>query len=130
MSQQTARRGKRFADLVAEAKPQIQEVSKETLQAWLQTGVLPDGRPFTVLDVREPDEVAGGVIAKANGDQTVVIPRGQLEYAIDDVLPDQDTPIVCYCRGGNRSALAAKTLQEMGYPNVWSLAGGWRNWSA
>ena len=79
----------------------------------------------TLIDVREQDEYRGGHIPRALG-----IGRGILEYHIADVVPDLNREIVLYCRGGNRSALAADSLQQMGYTNVHSMDGGFREWSA
>ncbi|MEB3206295.1 MAG: rhodanese-like domain-containing protein [Vampirovibrionales bacterium] len=129
-TQPQARRGKRFSDLVNDVKPSIREISKSQLQQWLEHAQTPDGEPFILLDVREPDEVAGGQITHVSGEKPVTIPRGHLELYIDEAIVDQDAVIVCYCRGGNRSALAADTLQKMGYSRVYSLAGGWRQWTA
>ncbi|MES1248308.1 MAG: molybdopterin-synthase adenylyltransferase MoeB [Actinomycetota bacterium] len=75
------------------------------------------------VDVREQDEVDEGYIPGA-----VHIPRGFLESRIESAAPDRAQPIVVYCAGGNRSAFAAKTLEELGYENVVSLAGGYADW--
>ena len=77
-----------------------------------------------MIDVRENDEFREGHLPGARG-----IGRGILEYHIADEIPDADTEIVLYCRGGNRSALAADSLQQMGYTNVLSLRGGYREWT-
>jgi rhodanese-related sulfurtransferase len=114
----TARKGKRFAQLVADAKTRITELTIAQLKEWQGTG-----KAFTLIDVREPSDYAEGFIEGA-----VSIPRGLLELALDDVVVDQDTTVVLYCGGGSRSALAADTAQQMGYSNVLSLAGGWRAW--
>lgn len=117
---ETARRGKTFQQLVGEAKTRIQEMTADELRA-LQA----EGREFVLLDVREPGDFENGHIPGA-----VNLPRGILELEIDEVAPDQDKLVVAYCGGGSRSALAADTLQTMGYNNVVSLAGGWRGWNA
>ncbi len=114
----TARRGKTFQDFVSEAKSQIQEISADELRQWLT-----EGKEMVVVDVREPDEYANGQIPGA-----VNIPRGLLELEIDEVAPDQDKPVVAYCGGGGRSALAADVLQQMGYSKVYSLARGFKGW--
>jgi rhodanese-related sulfurtransferase len=54
--------------------------------------------------------------------------RGVLELRIEGLIPDNSAPIICYCGGGSRSALAADNLQKMGYTNVVSLAGGFKSW--
>lgn len=74
-----------------------------------------------VIDVREKEEFDSGHI-----DGAAHVGRGVLELKIDDVVPDKNTPIVCYCAGGNRGALAAETLQKLGYTQVFSIAGGLR----
>lgn len=89
---------------------------------------------FAVIDIREPDEYHAGYIPGA-----VSIPRGLLEFKVgkEDVweeagmyIPKKTDSIVLYCRSGNRSALAAKTLAQLGYTNVQSLEGGWEAWHA
>lgn len=114
------KRGKTFKDLVGEAKGRIREVTTEELKQWQA-----QGKAFALLDVRETDDFQNGHIEGATH-----LSRGMLELDIDDVVPDQDTLIVTYCGGGSRSALAADTLQEMGYDNVFSLAGGYRGWKS
>jgi molybdopterin/thiamine biosynthesis adenylyltransferase/rhodanese-related sulfurtransferase len=76
-----------------------------------------------VLDVREPDEYDQGALPGA-----LHIPRGHLEAQIEGKATDRDQEIVVYCAGGVRSAFAAKTLQELGYTNVLSMAGGFGKW--
>ena len=75
------------------------------------------------IDVREADEYEEGYIPGA-----VHIPRGFLESRIESAAPDRAQPIVAYCQSGNRSLFAAKTLEELGYENVVSLAGGFVDW--
>ena len=106
-------------DLITEAKARITEVSPADVLAMQQRGERP-----VLLDVREPNETALG---RAKG--AVVIPRGTLEGAIEARVP-RDRTVVVYCGSGNRSALAAQTLQEMGYAKVSSLAGGYRAWAS
>ena len=112
------RKGKSFQDLVAEAKSQVNEIDVPTLKDWVT-----ERRPLTILDVREAIEFQNGSIPRA-----ISLPRGILELEIDDVVPDQDHPVLVYCGGGSRSALAAQTLQAMGYDKVYSLTGGFRDW--
>jgi rhodanese-related sulfurtransferase len=107
-------------DMVAAAKAQITEVDVSTLKQRMA-----QEPNLVVIDVREIDEWPAGTIP---GAQT--LSRGVIEFQIDRLVPDRTTPIVCYCGGGSRSALAAQTLQQMGYTNVASLTGGWRAWSA
>ena len=111
---------KTFQELCDEAKTRIRETSGDEVEARIGDrdwkGVL--------IDVREQDEFRAGHLPGARG-----IGRGILEYHIADEVPDTDREIVLYCRGGNRSALAADSLRQMGYTNVLSLRGGFRQWS-
>ncbi len=75
------------------------------------------------VDVRERDEWDEGHIPGA-----AHVPRGSLESRIEGLLPDRSQPVIVYCAGGSRSAFAAKTLEELGYENVASLAGGFTDW--
>jgi rhodanese-related sulfurtransferase len=105
------------SDLVNEARQRIREVTpKEALALHAQGGV-------TFLDVRDLQEVNLGKIPGA-----VHISRGQIENKVEGVL-SRETPLVVYCGGGSRSALAADTLRQMGYEKVSSLAGGFRGWA-
>lgn len=106
-----------FRDLLAAAKAEIREVDTAGAEALLDAGGV------AVLDVREPDEYDQGAIPGA-----VHIPRGHLEAQVEGRLADKDTPVVVYCAGGVRSAFAAKTLQELGYADVVSMAGGFGKW--
>jgi sulfur-carrier protein adenylyltransferase/sulfurtransferase len=106
-----------FRDLLAQTKSEIREVDT----AGAETAVAGDGT--VVLDVREPDEYEQGALPGA-----LHIPRGHLESQIEGRVPKHDTPIVVYCAGGTRSAFAAKTLQELGYTDVVSMAGGFNRW--
>ena len=107
-----------FRDLLSQAKASIREVDAATAAEALTA------RPGTVvLDVREADEYEQGALPDA-----VHIPRGFLESQVENRLPDRDAPVVVYCAGGTRSAFAAKTLGELGYTDVVSLAGGFNQW--
>ncbi|HJU74957.1 MAG TPA: rhodanese-like domain-containing protein [Gemmatimonadaceae bacterium] len=108
---------KSYRDLVREAKTRIQEITPSESVA-LQAG---DGNALFV-DVREPNEWNLGHIPGA-----LHIPRGILEQNIEAVA-QRDARIILYCASGNRTALAADTLQQMGYTNVASLVGGFRGW--
>jgi rhodanese-related sulfurtransferase len=101
-----------FLALVAEAKTRIREVAPAEAAALIEAGA-------AVVDVREKDEFAGPHIEGA-----VNISRGVLEMRVGEVVPDKSAPVVCYCGGGNRGALATDTLRKMGYRNVVSIAGG------
>ena len=110
---------KTYPDLVREAKTRIPEVSAADGMR------LQRENPGTVIvDCREPNETALGTISGS-----VVIPRGILEQNIERVAP-RDRKVIIYCASGNRSALAADVLREMGYQDVASLAGGFRAWVA
>ena len=108
----------RFLALVDAAKTRVREIDAATVIARQTAGV-----PLVLLDVREESEWAAGHAATAQH-----LGRGILERDIERLCPDPATEIVLYCGGGYRSALAADNLQEMGYTNVLSLAGGWRAW--
>jgi rhodanese-related sulfurtransferase len=105
------------SDLIAEAKARIREVSVAEVQRALAAGQSP-----VLLDVREPNETNLGRLPDA-----IVLPRGTMETKIEALVP-RDAEVVIYCASGNRSALAAVTLQEMGYERVASMAGGWNAW--
>jgi molybdopterin/thiamine biosynthesis adenylyltransferase/rhodanese-related sulfurtransferase len=106
-----------FRDLLANAKSQIVEIDTAAAEARIQAGNV------FVLDVREPDEYDEGALENA-----VHIPRGHLEAQIEGRALDRDQTIVVYCAGGVRSAFAARTLQELGYSDVLSMAGGFGKW--
>jgi molybdopterin/thiamine biosynthesis adenylyltransferase/rhodanese-related sulfurtransferase len=106
-----------FRDLLANAKSQIVEIDTAAAEARIEAGNV------FVLDVREPDEYDEGALADA-----VHIPRGHLEAQIEARALDRDQTIVVYCAGGVRSAFAARTLQELGYSDVLSMAGGFGKW--
>lgn len=110
---------KTYHDLVREAKTRVPEVSATE-------GIrLQHEHPGTVIvDCREPNETALGTVTGS-----VVIPRGVLEQNIERVA-SRDRKVIIYCASGNRSALAADSLREMGYQDVASLAGGFRAWVA
>ena len=112
---------KTFQQLCDDAKTRIREASPADIDARITA---PDFRGV-VIDVREQDEYRAGHIPGALG-----VGRGVLEYHIADLVPDAAQEIVLYCRGGNRSALAADSLQTMGYENVVSMTGGFRQWDA
>lgn len=109
---------KRFEAIAAEARGQITECSIDELQTAVS------GKPAAiVIDVREDREWQVDRIPGA-----VHIGRGILERDIEKHYPDLGTPLILYCGGGYRSALAALNLEKMGYSSVRSLAGGIRSW--
>ena len=106
----------RFVELANDAKTRVREVSpSEAVKDQAQGAVL--------IDVRETDEFAKGHAQGAKH-----LSKGVVELRIEETVPDLKTPIVCYCGGGSRSALAADNLQKMGYTNVTSMAGGFKAW--
>ncbi len=107
-----------YNQLVAQVKRQIREVDGPELEARLDD-------PPVIIDVREADEFEQGAIPGAQ-----FIPRGVLEGNVRNAVPDPATEVVLYCAGGARSALAAKSLADMGYTNVASLAGGFGQWKS
>lgn len=109
----------RFEELCERARASVTEISADELAARLSSG-----DSFALVDVREDSEVARGRIKAARH-----IGRGVLERDIEQAIPDLDADIVLYCGGGFRSALAAESLQTMGYRKVSSLAGGFREWT-
>jgi len=109
---------KSYEDLVAEARRQTRQVSPEEVREALRSG-----EGITVVDVREPEEWGQGHIPGAKH-----IPRGVLEYRAASDLPDSGARIVVHCAAGGRGALAAKTLQEMGYTDVANMEGGLGAW--
>ncbi|MDP2293175.1 MAG: rhodanese-like domain-containing protein, partial [Actinomycetota bacterium] len=105
-----------FRDLLAAAKAQIIEVDTAGAAEQIAKGAI-------VLDVREPDEYDQGALPDA-----IHIPRGHLEAQIESKLLDKHAQVVVYCAGGVRSAFAAKTLADLGYTDVVSVAGGFGKW--
>lgn len=106
----------RFQKLVAAIKPHITEITATDALERHASGAI-------LVDVREADEYEKGYALDA-----IHLARGVLEMKIEEAVPDLATPIVCYCGGGNRSALAVENLQRMGYSNVASMAGGFKDW--
>ncbi len=102
-----------YRELLAQVKAEIDEITADAVD--LDADVL--------LDVREQDEWDEGHIPGA-----VHVPRGNLESRVENAVPDRARRIVVYCAAGNRSAFAAKTLEELGYENVVSLVGGYTDW--
>jgi rhodanese-related sulfurtransferase len=110
---------KRYQRLVAEAKKRVSEISPADAAAKAETGVA------VIIDVRDKDEWDEEHIAAA-----IHLSRSTLELDIEEKVPDPNATIICHCGGGGRSALAADSLQKMGYQNVRSMAGGLKAWKA
>jgi sulfur-carrier protein adenylyltransferase/sulfurtransferase len=107
-----------YRDYLAQTKAEIEQIDSPAFAETLDS----DSPPF-VVDVREQDEWDEGHIPGA-----VHVPRGHLESRIERLAPDHAAPIVLYCASGNRSAFAAKTLEQLGYEDVASLAPGYTGW--
>ncbi len=107
-----------FLKLVNDAKSRIREVSVADTQARMAAD-----QNVKLIDVREDHEweAAHATGAKHLG-------KGIIERDIEEQVPDKATEVILYCGGGFRSALAADVLQQMGYTNVYSMAGGWKAW--
>ena len=105
-------------DLLEQARLEVPEVDCP----WLRETLERDPQHL-VLDVREPEEVAQGLIPGA-----IHIPRGYLELQVEAAIPDRSRPVTVYCAAGVRSLLAGRTLRQMGYSDVRSLKGGFSSW--
>lgn len=108
----------RFQKLVADAKTRIKEIPPDEARRAAENGAL-------LIDVREESDFRAAHAAAA-----MHLSKGVLELEIEEQAPDLNQPIICYCGGGSRAALAADNLQKMGYRNVKSIAGGLRAWKA
>src|SRR3990172_5013564 len=108
-----------FLRLAEDARQRILEVTIDDVH-----GMIERGDRFHLIDVREESEWANGHLPGA-----CHLSKGIIERDIENAIPEPDAPIVVYCGGGFRSALAADNLQKMGYVNVASMAGGWRAWA-
>ena len=109
-----------FAALVEAAKQGVREITVDEVLARKQAN-----DAFTLVDVREDGEWAAGHATGA-----IHLGRGVIERDIVKAIPDKAAPLVLYCGGGFRSALAAESIQKMGYKQVRSMAGGWSEWIA
>lgn len=108
-----------FLALVNDARTRIRECSVDDVKAMLDRG-----ERVALIDTREESEWARGHLPGA-----LHLSKGIIERDIEAAIPDRAAPIVLYCGGGYRSALAADNLQKMGYTNVLSMDGGWREWN-
>jgi rhodanese-related sulfurtransferase len=107
-----------FLKLVNDAKSRVREVTIEDTRARLAAD-----SSVRLIDVREDDEWSASHAAGAEH-----LGKGIIERDIEATVPDKATELILYCGGGYRSALAADVLQQMGYTNVYSMAGGWKAW--
>jgi rhodanese-related sulfurtransferase len=108
-----------FLRLVEAARSRIRECTVADVKRRLDAG-----ERFHLIDVREHEEWTKGHIPHARH-----LCKGIIERDIETTIPDRDAPIVLYCGGGYRSALAADNVRQMGYTNVVSMDGGWRGWN-
>ncbi len=108
----------RFLQVVSDAKKHIREVSVENVRRKLD-----HGEEFLLIDVREDNEWSVDHLPKA-----IHLGKGVIERDIEKRVPELNAPIILYCGGGFRSALATESLQRMGYTNVASMDGGIRGW--
>lgn len=108
-----------FLNIVNDAKSRVRECTIPDMKARRAAG-----ETFVLVDVREESEYAKGHIPGA-----IHLGKGVIERDIEEKIPDSSTPLVLYCGGGFRSALAADNIQKMGYTSVISMDGGWRGWT-
>ena len=108
----------RFLKLVEQVKRNVRELTVDDVKAKLDRG-----EDFQLIDVREESEFAKDHLPGA-----VHMGKGVIERDVEEKFPDTAAPLVLYCGGGFRSALAADNLQKMGYTNVLSMDGGIRGW--
>jgi rhodanese-related sulfurtransferase len=107
-----------FLKLVNDAKSRIKEVSVAETRQRLETN--PQAK---LVDVREDHEWG-----EAHAADAIHLSKGIIERDVEVMIPDKATEVILYCGGGYRSALAADAVQEMGYTNIFSMAGGWKAW--
>src|SRR5687767_15434276 len=107
-----------FLKLVNDAKTRVREVTVDETQQRLKAN-----SNAKLIDVREDNEWQAGHAAGAEH-----LGKGIIERDIEAKVPDKSAELILYCGGGFRSALAADVLQQMGYTNVFSMAGGWKAW--
>src|SRR5256886_5046647 len=108
-----------FLKLAEDAKKRVKETNIDEVKHRIDRG-----EKLTLVDVREESEFGRGHLPGA-----IHLSKGIIERDIEKAIPDKSAPIVLYCGGGFRSALAADNLQKMGYSNVISMDGGWRGWT-
>src|SRR5919205_478423 len=104
------------SEFIRQIKEQVREVDPAEVSELAHEGV-------AIVDVRETEETATGILPGARH-----VPRGYLESRIEGVVPERSTPVVIYCASGTRSALAAHTLEQLGYEDVRSMTGGYTLW--
>jgi len=107
-----------FLKLVNDAKSRIAEVTVAEAR-----NILDGSTDAVLIDVREDHEWQA-----ARAQRAIHLGKGIIERDIEEKVPNHNTELILYCGGGYRSALAADVLQQMGYSNVYSMAGGWKAW--
>jgi rhodanese-related sulfurtransferase len=108
----------KFLSLVNDAKKRVKETNVPEVKRRMDAG-----EKFTLVDVREESEWAGGHLPGA-----IHLGKGVIERDVEQQVPATDSKLILYCGGGFRSALVADNLQKMGYTNVESMDGGWKGW--
>jgi rhodanese-related sulfurtransferase len=108
-----------FQKLVEETKARVQETNAQEVKQRMDKG-----EKLNLVDVREESEWGEGHLPGAKH-----LGKGVIERDIETAIPDKNAEIILYCGGGFRSALSADNLQKMGYKNVKSMDGGWRDWT-
>jgi adenylyltransferase/sulfurtransferase len=109
---------KTFRDLMSDARQVVPEWTPDEVRQRMS-----NGGGSRIIDVREKEEYREGHLPGS-----VSVPRGFLDMRIEEVVPDKDAPVILYCAGGTRSLLAGRTMRELGYTNVVSMAGGYGAW--
>ena len=107
-----------FLNLVNDAKSRVREVTVAETQERMR-----ENKDVKLIDVREDNEWN-----EAHAAGAIHLGKGIIERDIETTVPDKDAELILYCGGGYRSALASDALQKMGYTNVFSMAGGWKEW--
>ncbi len=107
-----------FNELIERVKNEIEQTSAESVHALMEAG-----EQVILVDVRERDEFVDGAIQGAH-----FVSRGMLDLKIEEVVIDKSSPVILYCAAGTRSALAARSLKELGYTDVKSMIGGFTAW--
>lgn len=110
----------KFVELVDEALTRVPEISADELVKKIRSN-----SDFLLIDTRESSEFEQGNIPGA-----IHLSKGVIERDIEKYITETEKELILYCGGGYRSALAGDNLKKMGYENVWSLAGGWREWTS
>jgi rhodanese-related sulfurtransferase len=108
-----------FLKIVNESKARVKEADFREIKKRLDAG-----EKMILVDTREDNEWVRGHLPNA-----IHLSKGIIERDIESTIPDKNAPLVLYCGGGFRSAMAADNLQKMGYKNIISMDGGWRAWT-